>query len=67
MSCPRSRPRSRSSARSRRGPRPQTTIPTSTSATGQVRVALSTHDEGGITEKDVALANEIEALAEAIT
>jgi 4a-hydroxytetrahydrobiopterin dehydratase len=33
----------------------------------RVRVALSTHDEGGITEKDVALANEIEGLAEAAT
>jgi len=33
----------------------------------KVRVALSTHDEGGITEKDVALASEIEALAEAST
>ena len=33
----------------------------------RVRVALSTHDEGGITEKDVALATEIEALAEAVT
>ena len=33
----------------------------------KVRVALSTHDEGGITEKDVALATEIEALAEAAT
>ena len=29
----------------------------------KVRVALSTHDEGGITEKDVALATEIESLA----
>ena len=29
----------------------------------KVRVALSTHDEGGITEKDLALATEIEALA----
>ena len=29
----------------------------------KVRVALSTHDEGGITEKDVALATEIQALA----
>ena len=29
----------------------------------RVRVALSTHDEGGITEKDLALATEIEALA----
>jgi len=28
----------------------------------KVRVALSTHDEGGITEKDVALATEIEGL-----
>jgi 4a-hydroxytetrahydrobiopterin dehydratase len=33
----------------------------------KVRVALSTHDEGGITEKDVALATEIEGLAEAAT
>jgi 4a-hydroxytetrahydrobiopterin dehydratase len=33
----------------------------------RVRVALSTHDEGGITEKDVALATEIEGLAEATT
>jgi len=33
----------------------------------RVRVALSTHDEGGITEKDVALATEIEGLAEAAT
>jgi len=33
----------------------------------KVRVALSTHDEGGISEKDVALATEIEPLAEAIT
>ena len=33
----------------------------------KLRVALSTHDEGGITEKDVALATEIEALAEAVT
>ena len=33
----------------------------------RLRVALSTHDEGGITEKDVALATEIEALAEAVT
>jgi 4a-hydroxytetrahydrobiopterin dehydratase len=31
----------------------------------RLRVALSTHDAGGITEKDVALATEIEALAEA--
>jgi 4a-hydroxytetrahydrobiopterin dehydratase len=30
----------------------------------RVRVALSTHDEGGITEKDVALATEIESLAD---
>jgi 4a-hydroxytetrahydrobiopterin dehydratase len=30
----------------------------------KVRVALATHDEGGITEKDVALATEIEALAQ---
>ena len=33
----------------------------------KVRVALSTHDEGGITEKDVGLATEIEGLAEAAT
>ena len=33
----------------------------------RVRVALSTHDEGGITEKDVGLAAEIEGLAEAAT
>jgi 4a-hydroxytetrahydrobiopterin dehydratase len=33
----------------------------------KVRVALSTHDEGGITEKDVALATEIEGLDEAAT
>jgi 4a-hydroxytetrahydrobiopterin dehydratase len=33
----------------------------------KVRVALSTHDEGGLTEKDVALATEIEGLAEAAT
>ena len=29
----------------------------------KVRVALSTHSEGGITEKDLALAGEIEAAA----
>jgi 4a-hydroxytetrahydrobiopterin dehydratase len=29
----------------------------------KVRVALSTHSEGGITEKDFALAGEIEAVA----
>jgi 4a-hydroxytetrahydrobiopterin dehydratase len=29
----------------------------------KVRVALSTHSEGGITDKDIALAGEIEALA----
>jgi 4a-hydroxytetrahydrobiopterin dehydratase len=28
----------------------------------KVRVALSTHDQGGITDKDFALASEIEAL-----
>ena len=33
----------------------------------KVRVALATHDEGGITEKDTALATEIEGLAEAVT
>jgi 4a-hydroxytetrahydrobiopterin dehydratase len=33
----------------------------------RVRAALATHDEGGITEKDVALATEIEGLAEAAT
>ena len=31
----------------------------------RVRVALSTHDSGGITEKDVALAKEIEAAVSA--
>jgi 4a-hydroxytetrahydrobiopterin dehydratase len=31
----------------------------------RVRVALSTHDAGGITDKDTALATEIEALEEA--
>jgi 4a-hydroxytetrahydrobiopterin dehydratase len=30
----------------------------------RVRVALSTHDAGGLTEKDLALAREIEAVAE---
>jgi 4a-hydroxytetrahydrobiopterin dehydratase len=30
----------------------------------RLRVALSTHDDGGITAKDVALATEIEGLAE---
>jgi 4a-hydroxytetrahydrobiopterin dehydratase len=29
----------------------------------KVRVALSTHSEGGITDKDLALAAEIESLA----
>ena len=29
----------------------------------RVRVALSTHSEGGITDKDLALAGEIEAVA----
>jgi 4a-hydroxytetrahydrobiopterin dehydratase len=29
----------------------------------RVRAALATHDEGGITEKDVELATEIEAIA----
>ena len=33
----------------------------------KVTVTWSTHDEGGITEKDVALATEIEGLAEAAT
>ena len=31
----------------------------------KVRVALTTHDEGGITEKDVALAQQIDALLRA--
>jgi 4a-hydroxytetrahydrobiopterin dehydratase len=31
----------------------------------KVRVALSTHSEGGITDKDLALAGEIEAVAPA--
>jgi 4a-hydroxytetrahydrobiopterin dehydratase len=31
----------------------------------KVRVALSTHDQGGITENDFALAAEIEAIADA--
>jgi 4a-hydroxytetrahydrobiopterin dehydratase len=31
----------------------------------RLRVALSTHDAGGLTDKDVALATEIESLAEA--
>ena len=30
----------------------------------KVRVALSTHDEGGLTERDFALATEIDATAE---
>jgi 4a-hydroxytetrahydrobiopterin dehydratase len=30
---------------------------------GRVRVSLSTHSEGGITAKDVAMAKEIESLA----
>ena len=33
--------------------------PTLTNTYNRVRVALSTHDEGGITEHDVALASEI--------
>jgi len=33
--------------------------PTLTNTYNKVRVALSTHDEGGITEHDVALAKEI--------
>ena len=33
--------------------------PTLTNTYNRVRVALSTHDEGGITERDVALAREI--------
>jgi 4a-hydroxytetrahydrobiopterin dehydratase len=33
--------------------------PTLTNTYDKVRVALSTHDEGGITENDVALAREI--------
>ena len=31
----------------------------------RVRIALTTHDDGGLSEKDVDLAAEIEALAEA--
>ena len=30
----------------------------------KVRVALSTHDQGGLTDKDFALATEIEAVSE---
>jgi 4a-hydroxytetrahydrobiopterin dehydratase len=30
----------------------------------KVRVALTTHDEGGLTEKDFALAAEIESVSE---
>jgi 4a-hydroxytetrahydrobiopterin dehydratase len=37
--------------------------PTLTNTYNRVRVALSTHDEGGITERDVALAREIEKRA----
>jgi 4a-hydroxytetrahydrobiopterin dehydratase len=37
--------------------------PTLTNTYNRVRVALSTHDEGGITERDVALAREIEERA----
>lgn len=37
--------------------------PTLTNTYNRVRVELSTHDAGGITEKDVALAREIEARA----
>jgi 4a-hydroxytetrahydrobiopterin dehydratase len=37
--------------------------PTLTNTYSRVRVELSTHDAGGITEKDVALAREIEARA----
>ncbi len=33
--------------------------PTLTNTYNRVRVALSTHDEGGITERDTALAGEI--------
>jgi len=33
--------------------------PTLTNTYNRVRIALSTHDEGGITERDVALAKEI--------
>lgn len=33
--------------------------PTLTNTYNRVRVALSTHDEGGITERDVTLAGEI--------
>jgi 4a-hydroxytetrahydrobiopterin dehydratase len=37
--------------------------PTLTSTYNRLRVALSTHDAGGITERDVALAREIEGRA----
>lgn len=37
--------------------------PTLTNTYNRLRVELSTHDAGGITEKDVALAREIEARA----
>lgn len=37
--------------------------PTLENTYNRVRVLLSTHDEGGITEKDVALAEEITARA----
>ena len=37
--------------------------PELTNVYNRVRVALTTHDEGGVTEKDVALAREITARA----
>ncbi|MSP22155.1 MAG: 4a-hydroxytetrahydrobiopterin dehydratase [Dehalococcoidia bacterium] len=37
--------------------------PTLTNTYNRVRVALSTHDAGGITERDVSLAREIEERA----
>lgn len=37
--------------------------PTLTNTYNRVRIALSTHDEGGITDRDVELAREISARA----
>lgn len=39
---------------------------TITTTYNRVRLALTTHDEGGITERDVALAGEIEERARAL-
>ncbi|MGE0228771.1 MAG: 4a-hydroxytetrahydrobiopterin dehydratase [Dehalococcoidia bacterium] len=39
---------------------------TITNTYNSVRIALTTHDEGGITERDVALAREIESRARAL-